>query len=240
MFELVPRVAAAMVVAAVVPGALLVSADRAKPLDAGRMRIAWTSGSERGTASPIEIDVLLDAQGSWLAILRTGKQAGRRMLSVGDRLWLLLPGAKNPVPLSGQQRLSGLAAISDIAGMRLAHDFTATARAGTQERQGVACRVLDLTAARSGTSWAGGVLWIGAQDQLPRELRLKVSSGREARSIEFVEFRKSRGRETVRRMLVRDLLRRRQGKPDVIEILEADPGAIEPSTFTVEGARAVR
>lgn len=240
MFDLGIRVASAIVAMAVVPGALLVEADRAKPLDAGRMRIAWTSGSERATAPPIEVDVLLDARGSWLAILRTGKQAGRRMLGVADRSWLLLPGARNPVPLSGQQRLSGMAAISDIAGMRLAHDFTATARAGTQDRQGVPCHVLDLTAARSGTSWAGGVLWIGAQDHLPRELRLRLRSGREARSIEFVEFRKSLGRNTVRRMHVHDLLRRRQGKPDVVEILEADPGPLDPSTFTVEGARRVR
>ena len=237
MFELGARL---LFAALLVPGSLLVQADRAKPLDEGRMRIAWSSGNDHGRELPAEIDVLLDREGSWLAILRTGKQAGRRMLSSGDRTWLLLPGAKRPVPLAGQQRLSGLSAVSDFAGMRLARDFTATLRPGLEERRGVACQVLDLATARAGGAWGGAVLWIGAEDHLPRELRLRVSSGRDARSIEFVEFRTDHGRTTVKRMEIRDLLRRGQSRPDVVAVLEADPRAIDPSTFTVEGARAVR
>jgi hypothetical protein len=220
-------------------GEMLQLADRARPLDEGRLRLAFRGAGDREPAAA-EIELLLDGKGSFLAIFRSGKQAGRRILHIGDRSWLILPTTKRPVPLSGQARLSGLSFLADIADLRLARDFTGTLRAVQETRDGVPCDVVDLRAARAGTAWPAGTLWIGARDRLPREIRLRVASGREARSIEMQAFGEERGHRVARRMAVRDLLRKDQAAPGVVEVLESQPGAVDPSTFTLDGARALR
>jgi hypothetical protein len=227
------------ILAAPAPGdaaSLLERADRSRPLDRGRMRLAWTSGEDRQRA---EIEVLTDGAGSLLVIPRSGKLVGRRVLRSKGRAWLLLPGTRNPVPLTGPASLTGLASVTDLAELRLARDFRASVRDGREARGGVSCDVLDLEAAGSARAWSGGTLWIGAQDGLPRELRLRVASGRDVRSIEFLDFREDRRPPTVRRLAVRDLLRRKPREPDVIEVLAVDPGPVDPATFTIEGARAI-
>ena len=50
---------------------------------------------------------------------------GARMLQVERNMWLTKPGLKKPVPISPRQRLSGQAAIGDIAATNYAKDYSA-------------------------------------------------------------------------------------------------------------------
>src|SRR6185369_2643635 len=107
-----------------------------------------------------------------LAVFRSGPLAGRRILDAGGRTWLIVPGAKRPIPVSASQRLMGGASIGDLARLRFADDFTAAARPEQEPIESVPCRVLDLVARRAGAPYGGGALWVGAADSLPRLARL--------------------------------------------------------------------
>src|ERR1700693_4846414 len=81
-----------------------------------------------------------------LIVFRSGPSSGRKILSDGPRMWMIIPGASRPIPVTPNQRLMGGASMGDFASLRFAEDFTATLRPGEESVAGAARRVLDLTA----------------------------------------------------------------------------------------------
>ncbi len=217
--------------------ALLRAADAARTsLEEGvvRLRVERTDAAER---QPDEIDLYVGGPHRALAVFRSGRQRGRRLLAVEGASWLLVPGARHAIAIAGQHRLAGELAIADLAGTPLAGRYEPGLRPATEEVGGVECRVLDLAAAAPGDPHPSAVLWIGAADGLPRRLVLLLPSGREAREIVFDSFRSERGRKVADRLRIHDLLR--PGAETRVEFLGYQPQALEPSIFTVEGARVL-
>ena len=87
-------------------------------------------GKVAGTA---DFDIYIKGRDKALIVFRGGKNDGRKALTVGDKMWLLVPGAEHPVPITANQRLMGGASFGDVARIRFADDFTATARPGTEK-----------------------------------------------------------------------------------------------------------
>ena len=56
---------------------------------------------------PVEslLDLFVKGKDDSLAVFREGKQQGRRILTVGDRVWLIVPGASRPVPVTAGRTL---------------------------------------------------------------------------------------------------------------------------------------
>jgi hypothetical protein len=183
-----------------------------------------------------EIELFVGGGARVLAVFRAGRQEGRRLLAVEGESWLLVPRARHPIAVAGQQRLAGELAIADLAGSPLAGRYAPTLRPATDFLDGVECRVLDLTGA-PGDAHPSAVLWLGVADALPRRLLLRLPSGRDAREIVFTTFRTERGRTVAERLVIRDLLRR--GTETRVEFVAYEARAIDPSIFTVEGARAL-
>jgi hypothetical protein len=196
---------------------------------------------ERGK-KPMESLLELFVKGTYrsLAVFREGKQKGRKILTVGDRVWLIVPGASHSIPVSKSQRLMGAASFGDIARLRFADEYEATLRPAEETIAGkggeTPCRVLDLKAVRAGSAYPTAAMWTGRDDGLVRRLRLALASGKEAKDVLFTAYdEKSR----IATMEIRDLLVA-DGKNMTTLVFESyEPRALDPGTFDPEGARAV-
>lgn len=194
----------------------------------------WEGEKKNGSA---DFDIYVKGRDHALIVFRGGKNDGRKALTVGEKMWLLVPGAEHPVPITPNQRLMGGASFGDVARMRLAEDFTATARPGTEKVGDRECRVLDLAAKSPRAPYPKVTLWLDAGgERLPRKLLFFLPSGREAREVLFTKFRKIAGREAVAEMEIHDLLGPKSDVVTRLEYLQIEPAHIDDSIFTPEGA----
>jgi hypothetical protein len=195
------------------------------------------NGAAAGTA---DFDVYVKGRDRVLLVFRGGKNDGRKALTLGDRMWLIVPGAEHPVPITANQRLMGGASFGDVARLSFADDFDATARPGTERVGEHVCRVLDLTAKSPKAPFPSVTLWIDAEGEtLPRKLLFRLPSGKEAREVVFTKFTKVQGRTAVAEMEIRDLLGPKSGTLTRLEYLSIQPAKIDDKVFTPEGAKAV-
>jgi hypothetical protein len=186
------------------------------------------------------MDLFVKGTEQSLCVFREGKQKGRRILTVGDKVWLIVPTASKPVPVSKSQRLLGAASFGDVARIRFADEYAATLRPELEPvREGggeTPCHVLDLKAQEKGAAYPTGVLWTGEADGLARRLRLFLGSGKEAKEVSFTRY-DDKGR--VGTMKIRDLLTAKGGNATILTFVGYEARPIDPSVFDPEGARAV-
>lgn len=194
-------------------------------------------GRVKGTA---DFDVYVKGRDRALVVFHGAKNEGRKALTVGTKMWLLVPGAENPIPVTANQRLMGGASFGDIARLRFAEDYTAAVRPGTEDVGDNVCRVVDLTASSPRAAYPKITLWLDAQgERLPRKLLFFLSSGKEAREVHFTKFRKVAGKMVVSEMEIHDLLGPNTKAMTRLEYLDIRPAHIDDVIFTPEGARAM-
>jgi hypothetical protein len=58
-------------------------------------------------AGSADFEIYVKGRDRSLIVFRGGRNSGRRILTVGDRMWLMVPGAARPVPITANQRLMG-------------------------------------------------------------------------------------------------------------------------------------
>jgi hypothetical protein len=192
--------------------------------------------------SPVSnlMDLFVKGKETSLCVFREGKQQGRKILTVGDRVWLIVPGATRPVPVSKTQRLMGAASFGDIARLRFADEYEAAVRPNddivASPRGDVPCRVLDLAARGKGAAYPTAVLWTGRDDGLARRLVLTLASGKAAKEVRFLAY----GADLrLRAMEIRDLLASGGDNRTTLTFEGYEPRALDPATFTPDGARAI-
>ncbi len=171
-----------------------------------------------------------------LIVFRGGKNNGRKILTSGDRMWLLVPGTTNPLPVTPNQRLLGGASMGDVARLRFAEDFRATARPGTETVNGRECRVLDLQAKSPKAAYPRVVLWYDEAARLPAKVLFLLPSGKEAKEVTFAKFKTSQGKTIVSEMDIRDLLARDANTVTRLEYRDYKPARLTDSIFTPVGA----
>ena len=182
-----------------------------------------------------EFDLYVKGRDRALVVFTGGKQTGRKILIVGEKMWLILPNA-HPVPISPQQRIMGAAALSEAARFRAADDYEASVRAEEEEQGGHRCRVVDLAARSPKSRYSRIELWIDARN-LPRKARFYLPSGRQAQEIVFLRFEEKGGRTLLAEMECHDLLAPGAGLTRTLEYLRYRPARIDDSVYTLQGAR---
>jgi len=190
----------------------------------------------------VDFDVYVKGRDKVLIVFHGDKNEGRKALTLGDKMWLIVPGAEHPVPITANQRLMGGASFGDVARLRFAEDFDGELRPGTEKVGDRVCRVIDLTARSSKAPFPKVTLWLdadGAPEPLPRKLIFRLPSGKEAREVVFTKFKKVQGKTAVAEMEIRDLLGPKQGTLTRLEYLSIQPAKIDDKVFTPEGARTV-
>jgi outer membrane lipoprotein-sorting protein len=234
MFDAVPRAlfVLALMAGASDPGALLRRADAPHdgfPEGLIALRVVLDEHGKK----PVEslLDLFVKGKDDSLCVFREGKQQGRKILSIGDRVWLIVPGASRPIPVSKSQRLMGAASFGDIARMRFADSYDATVRSDEGDV------VLDLAAKNKGAAYPKGVLWVGREDGLPRKLRLSLASGKEAKEIRFLAYGPDHRLKT---MEIRDLLSTGGDNKTTLTFERYEPRTLEPAMFDPAGTRVLQ
>ena len=194
------------------------------------------SGKVVGTA---DFEVYVKGRDRGLILFRGGKNSGRKILTSGDKMWLIVPGATNAVPITPNQRLVGGASVGDVARLRLAEDYTAVVRPGTEVVNGKTCRLVDLTAKSPRAAFPRVVLWYDESDRLPVRLLFSLPSGKPAKEVTFTKFTKAFGKTVVAEMEVRDLLAKDSNTITRLEYRDVRPAKLDDKIFTPEGAKGI-
>jgi Outer membrane lipoprotein-sorting protein len=192
-----------------------------------------TNGERTGGA---DFEIYTKGQDRGLIIFRGGKNDGRKILNVGEKMWLIVPGASRALPITPNQRLLGGASVGDVARVEFSKEFDATPRPEAEKVGSRTCRVLDLAAKSPSAPYPRVVLWFDPKERVPCRLRFSLPSGKESKDVTFLKFRRVSGRAIVSEMGVRDLLANRPGTMTVLEYLDYRTAKLDPKLFTPEGA----
>jgi outer membrane lipoprotein-sorting protein len=186
--------------------------------------------------SSADFDVYVKGRDRGLIVFRGGRNGGRKVLTNGDRMWLLVPGSTHPVPITANQRLLGGASFGDVARLRFSEDYSAKATGERETIGGQNCRALELTAKSPKVSFPRVLLSVNEKEKTPCRVRFFLASGKEARSVTFTKFRQQRGKTVVAEMEVRELLGAASRAVTRLEYRDYRMARLDSRIFTPEGA----
>lgn len=193
-------------------------------------------GKEAGNA---EFELYVKGRDRGLIVFRGGRNSGRKVLTNGNRMWLLVPGSTNPIPVTPNQRLLGGASFGDVARLRFSEDYTARATGETETAGGRTCRVFELTAKSRTVPYPRVLLSADDRAKLPCRVRFFLASGKEARAVTFTRFAREGGKTVVAEMEVRELLGAASRTVTRLEYRDYRTARLDPKIFTPEGARGL-
>ena len=143
------------------------------------------TGSEELTDQRLRVKA--STTSSLAEVLEPSSSKGSKMLQVERNMWIGKPGLRKPVAISARQRLSGQAAIGDVAATNYAKDYTP--RYVAEEKVGdEACHVLDLTSKNSQTTYDRITYWVSVQRGVAVKAEFMSLSGKKLKSAAF-EYR---------------------------------------------------
>jgi hypothetical protein len=192
---------------------ILARSDRAR--GGGLPGITWdvradtTGADDDSSRSQMLLRVSAAANASVSETLEPVRQKGARMLNVDRVMWLTRPGLKKPIPISPRQRLTGQAAVGDIAATNYVQDYAP--RLEREEACGAhRCWVLDLTAKAKNTTYDRILYWVTVDGNVAARAEFYSVSGKLLKSAEFeygntIDFDGKR-LPFVSRMVIRDAL----------------------------------
>ena len=222
------------------PESLLRAADASRhPIEEGVIRIHARVEEEGKDPVVSDLEVYVQGDKRALCVFRAGPLEGRKILTVDDRVWLLVPDTAHAIPISANQRLLGGASIADVARLRFETEFAATQRPESERVGDQVCYAFDLKAKAAKASYAGGTLWVGVADGLPRQARFTLPSGREAKEVRYAAYGRDRGGPILKRMEIAHLLPSERGMRTTLEFVAYESRALDPGLFDPAGARAL-
>jgi hypothetical protein len=215
--------------------ALLDSADAPRrALLHSVVRLRATVQPEDAPAQTGEFDLYLGGEDEQLVVFRDKKNKGRKFLLRGDKSWLIVPGSKNPIAITANQRMLGASSFADLARVRLAQDYTGSLRPGMEPcgLPAQPCRVVEITAKAKAAPYATGMLWIDTAGLVQRAV-YHLASGKAAKEIVY-RYRGDNGRTMPAGLTLRDLLLPDQTGKTTLEYLDVRPAEHPADWFDPE------
>ncbi len=220
---------------------LLVLADRAKDYyNEAVLHVKATVVPAKKRDEPAEFDVYRKGNDKTLVVFTSGKQKDRRMLTVGDKSWLIVPGSSRSIPMTPNQRLLGGASMADVARISFAEDFAGTLLPQEEPIGGLACDVVDLASKKTAAVYRSGTIWIDRREHLARKLLLKLGSGKPAKEVLFEKYGTEGTAPIILEMSIRDLAAGTRGLTTKLEYSQYRRMSLPDSLFTPEGARRIK
>jgi len=170
------------------PVQLLKSSDQAR--GGGLPGLTWEirSRNSGGTANeddpPMRLLIKAVDNASLAETLEPLRSKGGRMLQVDRNMWLTKPGLKKPVAISPRQRLTGQAAIGDIAATNYVRDYSPKLLREESVR-GERCWVLELTATGRQATYDRVLYWVSAPRGTGVQAEFLSLSGKKLKSAQF-------------------------------------------------------
>ncbi|MES2260425.1 MAG: outer membrane lipoprotein-sorting protein [Pseudomonadota bacterium] len=140
------------------------------------------TGADEQRDQRLRIKVIDNA--SLAEIQEPANARGTKILQVERNMWISKAGLKKPVAISPRQRLSGQAAIGDIAGTNYARDYTA--KYLREETVGdEPCHVLDLSASSRQSTYDRITYWVSVKRGVAVQAEFLSLSGKKLKSAQF-------------------------------------------------------
>ncbi len=153
-----------------------------------------------------------------LAVFKTAKEKGQKVLMLGDDFWMLMPKSKRPIRITPMQKLLGEASTGDIASLRWSEDYRVNSTESHQGSDCLNCWLLELESKRKGISYDRVELFVDKQSLVPKIANLYLKSGKLAKVAKFVM-----GEKLVEEMILVDGLQNNQvTKVKYLEIKDTD------------------
>lgn len=169
------------------PDTLLRIADRAR--GGGLPGMVWdvVIDTEDGSGAPppqMKMRVKANESSSLAETLEPLRSRGNKMLQVHRNMWLTKPGLKKPVPIAPRQRLTGQAAVGDIAATQYRRDYAASLlREDTHK--GEPCFVLYLQATSKQATYDRLYYWISKNRGVAVHAQFLSLNGKPLKSADF-------------------------------------------------------
>ncbi|WP_196160597.1 outer membrane lipoprotein-sorting protein [Reinekea sp. G2M2-21] len=165
------------------------------------------------------MDVYVADQRRSLAVYRSEREAGQKVLMIDDKFWLFLPSSKRAMRITAMQKMMGEASVGDVASLDWSTDY----RIESQMTDADEIK-LDLIAARKGLSYSQVTLWVNAVNFHPLRADFYLKSGKLAKQASFVVSQTENNRWQVSSMALQDRVQK-----DQTTIIYYD--AVEPLTM---------
>jgi hypothetical protein len=182
--------------------AALLAAEKARGILTGSNGVQWTvnvSGTKNAK-------FVATSQGGkiFAEVIEPADSTGRRYLAESDGdMWFWKPGLSRPVSVSKRQRLSGDAAIGDIASTSFVDGYkVAGQEAG--EVNGEAATVYTLEANSMGDTYAKIKYWVTTGGNLGKKAEFYAKSGNLIRSSVMEYQNEANGRPFLSKMVITD------------------------------------
>jgi len=209
---------------------ILDAMDRAMNLEEGRMRIRIEDHKSGGTARVFAAEVLYVLKTATLIeFVDPPRDRGKRILTVGDSMWMSVPGTSRPIRLSGRDAFMGTSFTNDDV-MNLDRSDDYDAQVDGQEAGGTR---LVLTARRTSLPYPRMEMLVGA-DSLPVWTVLYTRSGAASRRIEYSAPKDFGDRVRPSVMTLIDLMARGDRSIVIFESMQAsrvDRARLSPASF---------
>lgn len=195
------------------------------------LRVRVSIESKDGAPQSGEFDIYLGNEEQQLVVFRDQRNRGRKFLTAGDKTWLIVPGSKNPIAVTANQRLLGASSFADIARVRLSRDYTGVVRPGIEAcgEPAQPCRVVDISATVKSAPYASGTLWIDGSGFLRKAL-YKLASGKPAKEITY-QYKDSNSGTVPAGLTLIDLLSTGSSGKTTLNYLDHRPTRHAPNTF---------
>ncbi|MDR0673176.1 MAG: outer membrane lipoprotein-sorting protein [Zoogloeaceae bacterium] len=169
-------------------GALLKNADQAR--GGGISGLVWdvhavsvgAPGDDPVPDHRLQVKATMTA--SLAEILEPPNSKGKKLLQVDRNMWMTKPNLRKPVAISPRLRLTGQAAIGDIAATNYAKDYAARLL-GEEACGDETCHVLELTANSRRSTYDRVTYWVSKSRGLAVKADFLTPSGKRLKSAQF-------------------------------------------------------
>ena len=150
-----------------------------------------------------------DNRNSLVRFMGPGRDKGQIMLMSGNNIWMYIPGTRNPIRLSPQQRLLGQASNGDVARTNYSDDYDAELD-GEEKVENINCHRLILTANEPDTTYQKIVYFVKKTDNRPVKALFYAKSGKLLKTGYFKKPGTFLGRTILRELHLYDELKKNE------------------------------
>ena len=203
--------------------------DDAMNVPEGTMRLSFEDVKASGSGRKLEARVLyaLDA-GTLVEFVSPEREKGKRVLMIGDSMWMGTPSVSRPVRLSGKDSFMGTSFTNDdVMNFTKADDYDARVLSSSVDGW-----TLELTARKKTLPYPRVVLEVD-RGYLPLRMVMYALSGQEAKRMTFSDVREFEGRKRPAAMTVVDATT--TGNKTIVIFLSIASGAVDRARLSPAG-----
>ena len=184
--------------------AALIAAEQARGIITGKNGVQWTVSVKSSDGRTASFRAVSQAGKIWAEVLSPAEAKGRKYIAEAKgSMWFWKPGLSRPVPVSKRQRLSGDAAIGDIASTSYVDGYKMESSSDGKV-DGEAATIYILKANSISDTYREIRYWVTKKGSLGKKAEFYAKSGTLIRTSTMEYGNKVNGRPFLSKMIVKD------------------------------------